>query len=241
MKKQSKRIKNEIRYFSDLEHIWWGAKTPAGQRRYDNKFNKFKSFCKPKKMCKVLEIGSGDGEFTKRLVSTSTNIIATDITPEVIKRGRKTIKNPNVKFLVDDAEATKFPDSTFDIVCGVSILHHVNIKKALVEAFRVLKNGGQIFFTEPNLLNPHIYMGLHIPALRRRMEFSDDETALIRWKVGEMLESIGFKKFLVRNYDFLHPLTPTYLINLVDKIGEVLERLPIIKEVSGSIIIWARK
>lgn len=239
--KLAERHKREVKHFSNLEHVWWGARTVAGQRRYHNKASLMITLCRIKKGIKILEIGCGDGEFTKHLVNTEAQVVATDITPKLLARGRKNIHARNIIFLKEHAEHLSFKNSTFDIVCGVSILHHIDTNKALEEAYRVLKSHGQIFFTEPNLLNPNIWLGLHIPWLRSRMEFSHDETALIRWKVGEVLKSIGFKKVLVRNYDFLHPLTPTYLINLVDKIGEVLVRLPIIKEVSGSIIIWARK
>lgn len=235
------RIMREVEYFSSLSHIWWGASTTPGQRRYDNKASLMRTLCRIKKGMKILEVGCGDGEFTKRLVYTKAMIVATDITPKVLVKGQKFVKTKNIKFLNEDAEHLHFQDNIFDIVCGISILHHVDTEKALGEAYRVLKPGGEIFFTEPNLLNPNIWLGLHIPWLRNKMEFSPDETALIRWNVEKVLKRIGFKKVLVRNYDFLHPLTPKYLINLVDKIGKVLERLPVIKEVSGSIVIWARK
>lgn len=239
--RQSERIENEIKHFSDLEHIWWGAKTVAGQRRYDNKLSEMVKKLQIKKGAKILEIGCGDGEFTKRLVSIDAKITAIDITPLVVERGRKTIKNKNVRFLVDDAETMSFPSNTFDIVCGISILHHVNIQKALQEAFRILKKGGQIFFTEPNLLNPHTYAGLHIEFIRKRMEFSPDENALVRWKVNSILKIIGFREHQVRNYDFLHPKTPKSWIKAVENLSKILERTPLIKEISGSLIIWAKK
>lgn len=239
--KPSERIKNEIKHFSNLEHIWWGAKTPAGQRRYDNKAEILKKICSPKKGAKILEIGAGDGEFTQRLAKLSCTIVAIDITPRVVEKGEERIKKNNVKFLVDNAEAMQFKDNSFDIVCGISILHHINSKKALKEAYRVLKPGGQLFFTEPNLINPHIYLGLHIPYMRKRMEFSLDETALIRWEVTDLLNEIGYSEVSVTNFDFLHPKTPISMIHFVEKISSILEKTPIIKEISGSMIVWARK
>lgn len=235
------RMKREVRHFSLLSSVWWGTRTASGQRRYDNKADLLKVLCKVRKGMKILEIGCGDGEFTKRLVDTNSLIVATDITPKLLAKGQQSIKAKGVQFLKEDAQDLNFPDNTFDIVCGVSVLHHVDTHKALREAYRVLKKGGQIFFTEPNLLNPNIWLGLHLPWLKKKMDFSPDETALIRWQVEVILEQSGFRKVLVRNYDFLHPLTPDFLINLVDKIGKVFERLPLIKEISGSIVIWAKK
>ena len=65
-----------------------------------------------------------------------------------------------------------FKNKSFDIVCGISILHHVNTKKTLQECYRVLKDGGRLFFTEPNLLNPIINITTNIKPLRKVMEYS---------------------------------------------------------------------
>lgn len=240
-RKITKRIKNETEHFSRLEHIWWGAKTLAGQKRYDSKLERFKNICKPQKGQKILEIGCGDGEFTKRLVKLNLQVIATDITPKVIEKGKKGLKRNNLKFLLDNAEKMRFSNNCFDIVCGISILHHINPNKTLKEIYRVLKPGGQLFFTEPNLFNPHIYAGLHIGWLRKKMEFSPDETALIRWNISRLLKKIGFQKINVINYDFLHPKTPSSLIGITEKISNFLEKLPLVKEISGSLIVWAKK
>lgn len=233
------RIKNEIKHFSNLDHIWWGAKTVSGQTRYDKRYNLFRKLCNPKKGSKILEIGCGDGEFTKRLIETKSKILGTDITPAVIERARNEIKG--AKFIVDDAEKFSSKDSSIDIVCGISILHHVNYLKAFEQCYRVLKKNGTLFFSEPNYLNPIIFAALHSKWLKTRMEYSPDETALIRWEVEKILHMIGFTKVLVYNYDFLHPSTPAFLTKLVESISPSLEKVPIIKETSGSIIIWAKK
>lgn len=237
------RHASEIKHFTRLEHIWWGAKTVAGQRRYDNKFELLKKLCSPSKNSKILEIGCGDGEFTRRLVGLPGQITASDITPAVIKRGEKSCgdKSKMLVFKLENAEKLSFRNDSFDIVCGISILHHIKISPALKEAFRVLKAGGQIFFTEPNLLNPQVFLGLNIPWLRKKMEFSPGETALVRWQVDRLLKEVGFINTQVRNYDFLHPNTPESMVKTVEKVSRVLEKTPLIKEVSGSLLIWARK
>lgn len=235
------RTSSEIKHFTQLEHIWWGARTAVGQRRYDNKASLFNSRVSVSKGSRILEIGCGDGEFTKRIIGFGRKIVATDVTPEVIKRAKIHIKNPNVSFQVDDSEKINFRNEVFDIVCGVSILHHLDTRKALQESYRVLKKGGEIFFTEPNLLNPIIYMGLHIGWLRHIMEYSPDETALVRWEVEKMLKKIGFRHVEVINYDFLHPQTPEFATNTIEKLSNILEKTPLIKEISGSLLIYGIK
>lgn len=234
----------EIRHFTNLPHVWWGARTPAGQKRYDNKAALFKKRIKQKKAIKILEVGCGDGEFTKRLirvVNHKCKIVAMDITPILIKRANELIKDKRATFKIDDIESMAFPDKTFDIVCGISILHHVDIDKALREIYRVLKKGGEIFFTEPNYLNPHIFLGLHIKPSREKMEFSPNETAFKRWGLERIIKHIGFIDIEVKNYDFLHPYTPKPLIDIVEKISQVAEKIPLVKEISGSLMVYAKK
>lgn len=237
------RIKNEIKHFSELEHIWWGARSYAGQRRYENKYKRFIAMCKPKSGAKVLEIGGGDGEFTRRLAKNKhINVLSTDLTPEVIQRARKIFsKNKKIKFSVSNAERMRYKNNSFDIICGVSILHHLNWRKSLKECLRLLRDGGQIFFTEPNYLNPFIFLCLHSKTLRKKYEYSPDEQAIVRWEMAKYLVKLGFREVNVLNYDFLLPSTPKKYVRPVERLSDMLEKLPLIKEVSESVIIYAKK
>lgn len=235
------RIESEVEHFSNLGHVWWGAKTIAGQRRYDNKAEVFKRICRITKKDKILEIGCGDGEFTKRLAKFGNKVIAVDATPAMIKMTSKKVNSKNVRFAVRDAENLRLKNNSFNIVCGVSILHHLDYEKALREAYRVLNKGGKIFFTEPNILNPHMFLAHKIGYLRKKMELSPYEIAFTKWQLISTLKKAGFRNITVQNYDFLHPKTPKFAIKFSETIGSILERLPLIKEISGSFIICATK
>jgi SAM-dependent methyltransferase len=54
-----------------------------------------------------------------------------------------------ITILEMNAEALEFPDETFDIVFGHSILHHLDLEAARVGIYRVLKRGGKGIFLEP--------------------------------------------------------------------------------------------
>lgn len=234
----------EIAHFSQLKHVWWGTKTVSGQKRYFNKAQLLKRKCNLKRRLKILEVGCGDGEFTKELVritGANLKITAIDLTPKLIERAKRNIKNKRVAFRVDDSEAMAFLNKQFDLVCGVAILHHLNLEPALKEIYRVLKKGGEIFFTEPNLLNPNIFLDLNIKYLRKKMGFSPNEVAFKRWELKRSLKKVGFKNIEVNNIDFLHPLTPVFLIGLVEKVGKLMEKTPLLKEASGSLMIYAQK
>src|SRR5436853_497024 len=48
------------------------------------------------------------------------------------------------------AERLDYPSACFDVIVGIDILHHVQIRAAIEECLRVLKPGGFAVFKEPN-------------------------------------------------------------------------------------------
>lgn len=58
------------------------------------------------------------------------------------------------KFYVGDAHNVPFPDESFDVVVGRSILHHLDFERALQEITRILRPGGRAIFIEPLGDNP---------------------------------------------------------------------------------------
>lgn len=57
-------------------------------------------------------------------------------------------------FVLMDAHSLDFPDGYFDLVCGLGILHHLDLPVALREIARVLRPGGVFMFSEPLDNNP---------------------------------------------------------------------------------------
>jgi len=113
--------------------------------------------------------------------------------------------------------------------------------KALKECYRVLKPGKALVFAEPNMLNPQIALQKNIPFIKKMLGDSPDETAFIRWRLKKVLHNIGFKEIKIFPYDFLHPATPKALIQIIKSIGFAVEKLPVFKEIAGSLIIYAKK
>ena len=90
---------------------------------------------------------------------------------------------PNVQYQIQNAYALSYSERVFDSVVGSSVLHHLEIKEALRDIYRVLKPGGTIYFTEPNMLNPQIAIQKNIPWIKRKLGDSPDETAFFRWSL----------------------------------------------------------
>jgi len=237
------RINREIAHGKFLrareaEKIWnWS--TPAGRIRLERRRAMLRSVIQVS--MSVLEVGCGTGLFTKGLVDSQARITAIDISPDLLEAARASLEGKNVAFEIRDACNTSFQDKNFDAVVGSSVLHHLAIDKALPEIFRVLKPGGKICFTEPNLLNPQVFAMKKIPPLKRLLGESPDETAFVRGPLAKRLKDTGFDPVVIAPFDFLHPSIPAALIPIFRKMGEGLEKIPLIKEIAGSLLITAEK
>jgi len=100
---------------------------------------------------KILDVGCGVGVYAKKFAQTSKEVYGTDIDEASIKEAKKNY--PDIKFFAAPAEKLPFPDNLFDIVFLHEVLEHVvDDKKAVQEAYRVLKPGAKIVIFVPNRL-----------------------------------------------------------------------------------------
>lgn len=190
---------------------------------------------------RVLEIGCGTGYYTKELGKTGASITAIDISPDLLEIARANITSKNIAFKLENAYATTFEDNFFDAVLGSSVLHHLEVEKALREIFRILKPGATVMFTEPNMLNPQIAIEKNIPYIKEKLGDSPDETAFFKWQIKNLLKAVGFQNVSAIPFDFLHPAIPKPLIPFIKTLCMAAEKLPILKEIAGSLYINARK
>jgi SAM-dependent methyltransferase len=217
----------------------WNWESPAGRERWRRRVEMLSSHLK--KGMQVLEIGCGTGYFTRELVKTGARITAVDISPDLIEKARAEISSDTIRFEIANAYALSFADAEYDSVIGSSVLHHLELEPALKEFARVLKPGGSIYFTEPNMLNPQIALQKKIPWLKRKMGDSPDETAFFRWQISSALKRHGFIEISVVPFDFLHPSVPKAFVSTVNSIGIFAERIPLLSEIAGSLSIRAVK
>jgi ubiquinone/menaquinone biosynthesis C-methylase UbiE len=239
----SSRLEKEIFHSTtikdDPEKIW-GLSSHAGKLRAQRRAEMFIEKTGMNSTYDVLEIGCGSGIFTEKLSRTQARIIATDISEDLLALARR--KNlPNCELRITDAHHLEFASNTFDVVYGSSILHHLDVEKALKEIFRVLKPRGQIIFSEPNMLNPIVMMIKNVGPLKKIFHESPDETAFFRWPLARQLRRIGFVNETITPYDFLHPSTPPWVIRFAESPLKQIEKIPLLKEFSGSLLIHARK
>lgn len=98
----------------------------------------------------VLDAGCGVGYGTAVLAETAERVVGGDIDERSIAYARTRYAQPNVEFVVLDADALPFAGRSFDTVCAFEVIEHVADPEALVhEAARVLRPAGTFVVSTP--------------------------------------------------------------------------------------------
>jgi 2-polyprenyl-3-methyl-5-hydroxy-6-metoxy-1,4-benzoquinol methylase len=218
----------------------WGWGTPAGKLRSKRRGQLVAEAANLGEGMRALEIGCGSGLFTEIFAGSGALIVAVDISPDLIELAQqRDLPEDRVTFLCQRFEEISLAEP-FDAVIGSSVLHHLEIDEALKVIYRLLKPGGVLAFAEPNMLNPQVFAERTF--FRRFSKYtSPDETAFVRWSFQALLEGIGFTRVEVTPFDWLHPYTPKVMIPAVRGLGRVLEKIPAVREFSGSLLIRAER
>jgi len=108
----------------------------------------------------VLEYGCADGSLslvelgTAQLAGSFTGIDISDVAIARAASRATAMGIGQARYAAMNAEATDFPDASFDVIYGRGILHHLDLDRAYAELRRLLRAGGVALFTEPLGHNP---------------------------------------------------------------------------------------
>ncbi|TSC84940.1 MAG: hypothetical protein G01um101413_324 [Parcubacteria group bacterium Gr01-1014_13] len=94
----------------------------------------------------VLDLACGQGFFARIFSQSGAKVIASDISPELIKIAKQH-ETRNVEYHVSPADSIKFcPDKSVDAITIILALQNIkNVDGVLAECARVLKDTGSIF------------------------------------------------------------------------------------------------
>jgi SAM-dependent methyltransferase len=97
---------------------------------------------------RVLNVPAGDGELTRQLEEAGFRAVAADIFPEL------STWKPQEVVRADMNERLPFEDGSFDaVVCQEGIEHLEDPAAFLRECSRVLRDGGRLWITTPNVMD----------------------------------------------------------------------------------------
>jgi ubiquinone/menaquinone biosynthesis C-methylase UbiE len=101
----------------------------------------------------ILDFGCGEGWSTIEYTKRGAEVYCFDISPEsihnLLHEAEEEGVAKHIRPAVMAAEHLSYPGKTFDLVLGVSILHHTDVGLVGKEVARVLKPGGRALFIEP--------------------------------------------------------------------------------------------
>ncbi len=101
---------------------------------------------------RVLEIGCGSGKTVGALMNRSCDITAIDFSKKAVRMSHRIVTRHHTgDALVADARFLPFINDTFDIIVAIHVIGHMQMEDRqiiAIESARVLKPGGNLFFSE---------------------------------------------------------------------------------------------
>ena len=136
----------------------------------------------------VLDLGCGSGENIAPLLARGAKVIAVDLSQELVELAVRRIQlhrpSASPQFLVASAYDVPLPGDSVDAVLCASLLHHLDIPRAMAEIRRVLKPRGIAVVKEP------VRFSKFAASLRRMLpaqqDISDNEHPLTRAEVEQV-------------------------------------------------------
>jgi 2-polyprenyl-3-methyl-5-hydroxy-6-metoxy-1,4-benzoquinol methylase len=192
----------------------------------------------------ILELGCGTGELAFELAKIAgARVTGVDRSRKFIDYASANYCHPNLGFLVANFSdsSDKAVQGKYDYIVGNGILHHLyyRLDKFLPTLALWLRPGGRLIFWEPNLKNPYVFLIFKVAALRRMARLEPEEMAFTPGFIKRELTTAGFCQVRAITRDFLLPNTPARLISSVVKIGDFLEKVPVLRGCAQSIFLTA--
>jgi 2-polyprenyl-6-hydroxyphenyl methylase/3-demethylubiquinone-9 3-methyltransferase len=141
-----KKVNNH--FYDELGELWLSANDhPVALLRAENRLRNPWILSQLQTPCKVLDMGCGAGFLTHDLAMQGHHVTGIDLSEPSLMTAKSLDPTKRVEYLKQDVMRTTFQPESFDVVCAMDLLEHVENPKAVIqEASRLLKPGGLFFF-----------------------------------------------------------------------------------------------
>lgn len=204
---------------------------PAGPSRYDVAVM---AEAGVEEGTRVLDLGCGQGDLTLMLLAHGAVVTGLDLSSGMLDVARRRVElyggGSAATFVAAPVERTGLPSSSFDVIVGRWILHHIDLEPAAAELARLLAPGGRAVFLENSGANPvlnfardHLAGRFGIPRLGTK-----DERPLIAddWRLlGRSFARVRSEFPIVDVFELLNRQVFRYRSRLAASICGRLDRL----------------
>lgn len=102
---------------------------------------------------RIVDFGCGSGGNSVLLANRGAHVMGIDISADLVGIARRRMavngRADGADFLVASAHDLPLPDGSIDVVFGIAILHHLDLRQVSREVHRILRPGGRAIFQEP--------------------------------------------------------------------------------------------
>jgi len=139
----------------------------------------------------IADLGAGEGLISQLLARRAEKVVCIDNSPKMVEFGSDLAKKngfTNLSYKLGDIEAVPLPGNIFDCALLSQALHHAqHPQRAVNEAFRILKSGGQLIIID---LLEHTFENA-------RELYADLWLGFPENKLYQFLKTAGFRKIEV--------------------------------------------
>lgn len=142
------------------------------------------NWLQPESTMKVLDIATGGGHVAKHLANHVEQVVATDITEEMLENTAKYLEShKNISYAIADAEDLPFEDTSFEIVtCRIAAHHFPNPELFISEVLRVLKPHGRFLLID-NIAPEDFKLDQFVNSLEKMRDYSHIRSrSILEWK-----------------------------------------------------------
>jgi len=181
---------------------------------YDLSIEKVHSILSPDQQ--VLEIGCGSGIISLGIAPYAKQVVATDISPQMISVAQNKAENlsvSNVVFRVCDGYAIPYDDKSFDVVLLFNILHVVKEPAALLhEAYRLLKPGGCLVSATDCYAEPVPFLVRLMLSAQKLLKLVGVVSFLWYYRKEDLHQLFDQNSFMIEDSDVLHQAPVNYYL-----------------------------
>jgi dolichol-phosphate mannosyltransferase len=221
-----------------VRNLYWKHRDPILDERMRWRAHSFRHITHLLPGHTILELGCGDGAFTRSLMEATRGECPITAVTFDFDAPRPAALASIVEFLPVSSLPGSLVGREFDFIVAHDMLDKRSGTWLMHNCYELLRPGGQVLFYESNPWNLVLRLRQRLVRLFRR---ENPRMLLSRPELYELLSEVGFIRIFAVFNDFIYAPLNRQLAWLLRNLSIVLENMPGVRTLAGSILIHAQK